>query len=60
MATENKNQGGGRGSNLTDEDRRKGGEHSHGGRGSSQGSNKSSDDRRKGNEGSRNSGKGSK
>ncbi|STX33079.1 hypothetical protein [Legionella birminghamensis] len=33
MATQN--QGGGRGSNLTQADRKKGGEHSHGGQGKS-------------------------
>lgn len=43
---------GGRGSNLTDEDRKKGGKHSHGGQGSgkkeAQGSNLSNADRKKG------------
>ncbi|KTD45119.1 hypothetical protein Lqui_2980 [Legionella quinlivanii] len=39
MATQN--HGGGRGSNLTQADRKKGGEHSHGGQGKGQGSLKS-------------------
>jgi len=54
MATSNQ---GGRGSNLTTEDRRRGGEHSHSGKGSSSGSSKggrgsnlTQEDRKKGGE----------
>lgn len=49
MATSNQ---GGRGSNLTTEDRKRGGEHSHSGKGSKdgRGSNLSTEDRKKGGE----------
>lgn len=39
---------GGRGSNLSPEDRKKGGEHSHSGKGSGRGSNLTTEDRKKG------------